>query len=167
LHVRLESLTYAMHNIRLRGPWQVEAIERYVRRADGTYGRSSEPMPAAVRMAMPADWSAALGGDFLGRVRYSRIFQKPTGLDTGERVFLVVEPARSLGSVSVNSKRLGAVCWGGAAGRFDVTDLLDDHNRLEIVVQHPVLDGMQEQNDDDSTSSVGGLVGEVRLEIDE
>lgn len=156
-----------MHSIRLRGPWQVEAIERYALRGDGEYRRSSEHLPAAARMTMPADWSAGLGGDFIGRVRYGRIFQKPTGLDAGKRVFLVVEPMRSMGVVSLSGKQLGKVYWGGAAGRFDVTDLLEDHNRLEIVVEHPVLDGTQRHNDDDSTSPAGGLVGEVRLEIEE
>ena len=84
-----------MHTIRLRGPWQLEPVFRYVLRADGGYDRLADGLPAAARMQVPADWSAALGGDFLGRVRYVRTFNSPPGLQPDERVWLVVEPQRS------------------------------------------------------------------------
>jgi hypothetical protein len=44
---------------------------------------------------------------------------------------------------------------------------LEDHNRLEIIVEHPLLDGTSQPEADDRTDSPGGLVGEVRLEIEE
>ena len=116
---------------------------------------------------MPADWSDLFGRDFFGRVRYRRMFQKLTGLESGERAFLVVEPPRSRGVISLSGKPLGEVVWGGPPARFDITDLLEDHNRLEIVVEHPVLDGAATADDDDFSQSPGGLVGEVRLEIEE
>jgi hypothetical protein len=149
-----------MHIIRLRGPWQVEAVARYVRQGDGTFRSTSDDLPAAARVTMPADWSAVLGRDFLGRVRYVRTFQKPTGLEDGERVFLVVEGARSAGVIALSRKRLGE-----APGRFEITEMLEDHNRLEIVVEHPVLDASGAAKDD--VGITGGLVGEVRLEIEE
>ena len=90
---------------------------------------------------MPSDWATLFGRDFFGRVRYRRLFQKLTGLESGERAFLVVEPPRSRGLISLSGKPLGEVVWGGPPARFDITDLLEDHNRLEIVVEHPVLDG--------------------------
>lgn len=151
-----------MHNIRLRGPWSVEPLERYVLRADGGYQRSTTELPAAAKMTMPADWGAVLGASFLGLVRYLRNFQKPTGLESGERVWLVVEGPRSRGSVELNRKRLG-----DAGGRFDITELLEDHNRLEVVVEHPVVDVRGMARDDDGTRLTGGLIGEVRLEIEE
>jgi hypothetical protein len=46
-------------------------------------------------------------------------------------------------------------------------DHLEDHNRLEIVVDHPALDAAGAANDDGGTRLPGGLVGEVRLEIEE
>jgi hypothetical protein len=98
----------------------------------------------------------------LGLVRYLRIFQKPTGLESGERVWLVVERPRSRGTVELNRKRLG-----DAGGRFDITELLEDHNRLEILVEHPVVDARGVARDDDDTALIGGLIGEVRLEIEE
>jgi hypothetical protein len=137
-------------------------VERYVLRANGEYERSTAGLPATTKMTMPADWSAVLGTAFLGLVRYQRLFQKPTGLDSGERVWLVVDPPRSRGSVELNHQRLGE-----AGGRFDITEYLDDHNRLEIVVEHPALDARGVARDDGDTRSPGGLIGEVRLEIEE
>ncbi len=89
-------------------------------------------------------------------------FQKPTGLEEGERVFLVVEAAWSWGVVALSRKRLGEV-----PGRFEITAVLEDHNQLEIVVEHPALDAAGAVKDDAHTDLPGGLVGEVRLEIQE
>ena len=155
-----------MHTIRLRGPWQLEPLARYVLRA-GRWEPSTEGLPGGARLTMPADWSAAFGADFLGRVRYDRVFQSPTGLESGERVFLVVEPPRSQGTVSLSGRQLGEVRQGGLPLRFDITDQLQDHNRLEVVVEHPSLDDAEPPHDDNVTSSPGGLIGEVRLEIEE
>jgi hypothetical protein len=157
-----------MHTIRLRGPWHLEPIEQYVRRGDDRYARSTDGLPANTRLTMPADWSSAFGEHFRGRVRYHRLFQSPTGLDLGERVWLVVEPPRSRGAVKLNGKPLGDIRWRAAAGRFDITDLLEDYNnRLEIVVEHPALDGDFLPNDHSDINQPGGLIGEVRLEIEE
>jgi hypothetical protein len=133
----------------------VEPLARFVGQADGALREVDEQLPAGCRANMPADWSEILGGEFLGRVRFTRAFHKPTGLDLGERVFLVVEAPRSHGVVKLNRKPVGEVRYGSAPLRVDVTDLLGGDERLEIVVQH------------DSHEVVGGLVGEVRLEIEE
>jgi hypothetical protein len=151
-----------MHTIRLRGPWSIEPLERYVLGPGGRYQRTSGDLPATAKMTMPADWGPAFGTAFLGLVRYQRIFQKPTGLESGERVWLVVDVPRSRGSVELNRHALGE-----AGGRFDITELLEDHNRLEVVVEHPALDANGTASDDGDTIAAGGLTGEVRLEIEE
>ena len=156
-----------MHIIRLRGPWQVEAVARFVPLPDGSYRPDHDNLPVAARMTMPADWSAVCGADFLGRVRYRRAFNKPTGLESGERVFLVVERPRSWGRGELNGKPLGDVARGESMGRFDVTAILEPHNQLEILVEHPALDGAFPAQDDGDLDAPGGLVGEVWLEIEE
>jgi hypothetical protein len=156
-----------MHVIRLRGPWQVEPVERFVAQSDGMYRATSVDLPKAARARMPADWSEQLGDEFSGRVRYVRTFQKPTGLEVGQRVWLVIEPPISWGAVELNHKRLGVVGRRGGPGRFDVTGCLEPHNRLEIVVEHPALDEHGAANDDSNSQLAGGLVGEVRLEIED
>ena len=129
-----------MHTIRLRGPWQVEPLERYVLQPDGGYERSTSELPAAAQMTMPADWAAVLGPRFLGARALSRNFQKPTGLESGERVWLVVEAPRSRGIVRAKPQALGCVRFGGQPGGLILRNLLEDHNRLEIVVEHPAID---------------------------
>jgi hypothetical protein len=156
-----------MHFIRLRGPWQLEPVARFVLQSDGGYVAVTDDLPLAATMTMPADWSAAFGGEFLGRVRYHRNFNTPTGLDEGQRVFLVVDSPRSRGVVALQDKRLGEVAWGGPPGRFEITGLLKIHNRLEIVLDHPPLDAANSAIDDGSTRPPGGMVGEVWLEIEE
>jgi hypothetical protein len=156
-----------MHTIRLRGPWHLEPLEQFVPTDIGHYERSTAGLPLSARVTMPADWSSVFDPNFYGRVRYHRIFQQPTGLESGERVFLVVEPPRSRGTVSLSGNPLGSVQWGGPPGRFAITALLEDHNRLEIVVEHPALDDALRPDDDSVTQVAGGLVGEVRLEIEE
>jgi hypothetical protein len=91
----------------------------------------------------------------------------PTGLDSGERVFLVVEPPRSRGNVTLSDAPLGQVSVGGPPFRVDIADRLEDHNRLVIVVDHPALDERGAATDDGNSTLLGGLVGEVRLEIEE
>jgi len=157
-----------MHTIRLRGPWQLEPVFRYVRRADGRFERHENGLPAAARMQMPADWGAALGGDFLGRVRYVRTFNAPPGLQPEERVWLVVEPQRSLARVVMVDETLGEVRADGPAQRFDITHRLSSHNRLEIFVDHPALVDLDGDGEGGGGEwEPGGLVGEVRLEIEE
>jgi hypothetical protein len=147
-----------MHIIRLRGPWQLEPVARYVARGGGQQC-AADDLPAPGRAQMPADWSATCGPDFRGVVRYRRSFQQPTGLTPGDTVRLVVEPPQSRATVRLADQELGIVRFNGPPGRFDITRLLADHNQLEIVVEHPAPD--------DPSESPGGLVGEVRLEIEE
>ncbi len=156
-----------MHIIRLRGPWQLEPVFRYLRRADGGYERSTENLPAAARMHVPADWNAAFGSDFLGRVRYLRNFNSPPGLQFDERVWLVVEPQRSEARVVMLEETLGTVTSEGPPQRFDITHRLSPHNQLEIFVEHPALVDEELSTSETISLPPGGLVGDVRLEIEE
>jgi len=156
-----------MHTIRLRGPWKLQAIERFVLRPDGSHCPTSDQLPSATLAKMPADWSEMLEECFLGVVRYSRNFNRPTNLEPHERVWLVVEPPRSHGRVCANDVELGCVRLGAPAGRFDITALLKDYNAVVIDVGHPELDGEGQAIGDGSLSEAGGLVGEVRLEIED
>jgi len=154
-----------MHTIRLRGPWQLEPVYRYVPRGDGRYAVQTDELPPAAKMTMPADWSDAFGPAFRGRVRYVRVFHAPPGLVPEERVWLVVEPQRTLARVAMAEEMLGTVAATGSRGRWDITHRLSETNRLEIFVDHPALENGQIAMGD--PVQPGGLVGEVRLEIEE
>jgi beta-galactosidase/beta-glucuronidase len=158
-----------VHSIRLAGPWRLEPTGRFLP-ADGGFPRLvAVDLPEAQTAKMPADWSAVCGPGYSGQVRYTRRFHKPQGLQEGEVVWLVVEPARSRAEVWLNGQRLGELSVVDSRLRVDVTKLLVDFNELVIVVSHPAVDNSV----DSPTSAVhdvpgrqpGGLVGEVRLEI--
>ncbi len=158
--------TDSRHIIRLRGPWQYQPLARTIRMADGSSQNESGNLPPPGRAKMPADWGESLGADFRGRVLYTRTFNRPTGLDEGQRVDLVVEQVDAFGVVSLNGQPLGEVGLSDTAPRFDITALLQPHNELRIEVELPRLTA-------DSAPLVrpgrenlpGGLIGEVRLEI--
>ena len=159
-------MTLDPHIIRLRGPWQLEPLQRFVKRSYGGYDGPTGGLPPNGRWKMPADWCETMGPDFLGVVRYRRTFHRPTNVDPRQRVWLVVEPPRSCGMVRLNGEFLGYARFGAPAGRFDVAHLLTTTNSLEIEVEHPELDENGMPLDDGSVHVPGGLVGEVRLEIE-
>jgi hypothetical protein len=159
-------LTLDPHIIRLRGPWQLEPVRQYIPRPDGGYDDCNDDLPAATKATLPADWSEAFGADFWGVVRYRRTFRRPTNLEPHQRVWLVVEPPRSLGTIRLNGQTLGVVCFGAPAGRFDVTGTLADANALQIDVAHPELDGDGVPSNEPGYDAPGGLVGAVQLEIE-
>ena len=156
-----------MHTIRLRGPGQLEPLERYVKNERGEYQSDTLGLPASDRWIMPADWSETMGPGFLGVVRYRRTFHRPSNLATGARVWLVVEPPLSYGLVRLAGRPVGEVEFGSPPGRFDITAMVADRNTLEIDVAHPALDDNWQPKDDGSASIPGGLTGEVRLEIED
>jgi hypothetical protein len=60
-----------------------------------------------------------------GSVRYSRRFHRPTGLESGDRVFLVLDG--SAAAVVLNGQPLAL-----GSGRYDITELLAAKNLLEL-----------------------------------
>lgn len=145
-----------MHKIRLRGPWRYEVLARI----DAAGERRTDDLPLPGKQKMPADWSAKLGADFYGVVRYRRTFHQPTGIEAGQGVWLVVEEVYSRGAISLNgqslaeARRRSAVAGGSDVVRVEIAPLLSPTNELIIDVEHSPGD-----------EGIGGLTGEVRLEI--
>lgn len=125
------------HVIRLRAPWELVAL-------------SPTDTIARQRVDVPHDWSATFDNAFTGTARYSRTFNRPTGLESHERVWLCIGGATEQAAVFINGASLGAAI-GPAGGEFDITPDLRSHNELAIEVS--------------SSKPGGGLTGEVRLEI--
>jgi hypothetical protein len=201
------------HVIRLRGPWDFEPLERFAAvnisiEPSGTSSPTPSPgattpnpasesplaqppdLPAAGRAQLPADWSAALGQSFCGRVRYTRRFNRPTNLDPSERVWLVIDGVDAHGDCAINGHKLGTIDGYALPAASDITSLLAPSNVLEIEVELradaplipplPLGEGRGEGSPQiacapDSLSYTtprpgragltGGPIGEVRLEI--
>ena len=129
------------HTIRLRGPWQLEPVERFVLQPDGRY------RPVDRRLA------AAGAGDDAGRLvrRLRRRFSGPRPLspDVSEadrtrigRAGVAGRRAAAVaGRVSLSDKLLGFVSSRATRRHASTSPIaLEDHNRLEIIVDHPALD---------------------------
>ena len=139
-----------LHLIRLPGPWQVRVVQQTAGSAD---------LPKAFSCRVPGDWTEPLGHEFRGSVRAERRFNRPTGLEPGQPVYLVVEQVDFRGKVTLNDRPLGPVGLDHEL-RHEITELLIDQNRLSIEVELPL--NCQRPGRE---SRGGGLLGEVRLEI--
>jgi hypothetical protein len=156
----------ASHVIRLRGPWEYEALARTRIAADGSRLISRENLPPPGRTHLPADWGATLGPDFRGLVRYTRRFGLPTHLDPHDQVSLVIDGVDFFGSVQFNGTPLGAMQGYNQPTAFEVRQLLAPRNMLLIEVELPVYESPAAGPVRPGRENLpGGLIGEVRLEI--
>ena len=104
---------------------------------------------------MPCDWGGTLGTDFRGTVLFRRVFHTPTGLDLDEQVWLAFDEVRTHANVHLNGQPVGEFSTSDCPARYNITALLtDDANILAVRVRH-------------EGEGQGGLVGDVRLEIEE
>jgi hypothetical protein len=129
------------HRIRLRGPWQVTALECADPRV---------PLPQPARMHIPCSWADGGWPGFRGRANHARSFGRPSGLGANERIRLIIEMVSGVGQARLNQQPIGAV-HGDGSFECDVTGLLAVRNLLEI--------------DLSADGDWGGVVGEVRIEI--
>jgi hypothetical protein len=154
------------HIIRLRAPWQLQTLVRYVPLASGEFQEDSVDLPSTAKADVPGDWTELLGADFLGRVRYTRSFNCPTNLDPNERVWLVCDGVDGAADFSLNGTSIFTVAGPNQAGSCNVTTHLRPHNLLSVEVS--LLPPSHAQHVPRATSRAGrggGITGEVRLEI--
>lgn len=156
-----------MHTIRLRGPWNYLPLCRTTWTAEGTSTEIEGAVPSGGRLNMPADWQSILGNDFFGRVRFERHFHCPTGLTEQDQVFIAIEEVDALGSVQLNGQHVGDISANAGPTRFDITILLQQRNRLEVVVDLPRLQAESAPLERPGREQLaGGLIGEVALQIE-
>ncbi len=156
-----DSTLSSPHVIRLRGPWQLQPLWRWAVAEDGAAVKNRDALPPSGRIQAPADWSGVLGRDFCGQARHQRFFHRPTGIDAGERVWLVCDGALDSAIVTLNGRQLGEFTGPAAGARFDVTQQLAPRNELLIDVTFAVT----AEPGTPAVDRCGGLTGEVRLEI--
>lgn len=160
-----------LHVIRLRGPWDYTPLARFVDGGDAAIPsveplvESAADLPPSGRVRMPCDWAESLGAGFRGRVAFRRRFGRPTGIDDGQRVWLVCEGANARATLVLNGEPLGEVSGPSAPSEFDVTARLHERNELTATVEFPHPTGGLANCDEGAATLVGGLTGEVRLEI--
>jgi len=143
-----------IHSIRLHGPWNAQVLECF---------ESTEPVSELERrLKIPSDWGDWLGNSFRGRVGFQRTFGFPTGLEPHQKIWLVAVEADFRADVSLNDAPIGNVQLGSPGLRVEVRNLLrlSNHLRIEVELPNDAQRGVR-------NSLAGGLIGEVRLEIEE
>jgi beta-galactosidase/beta-glucuronidase len=154
------------HVIRLRGPWELEPLARFVAGDDGAFREQTRDLPAGGKVTVPGDWGELLGRDFIGRVRYTRRFNRPTNLEPDERVWLALDGVDPRADIALNGRPIGQANGYQAALRFDITAALAEHNVLAVEVCMPGASLDDAGCRPGRVGLPGGLIGEVRLEIE-
>ena len=112
------------HEIRLAGPWQVDWV-------------GPEDVPpdtiAVENSTFPVDWEK-LFGEVAGTARFTRRFNRPTGLTRETRVWLAIPDYCGMLSVELNQKVLAILPEEDLPVRLDITHALAPHNRLVLEV---------------------------------
>src|SRR5262249_51208295 len=109
-------------------------------------------------------WGDILGADFRGRARYSRHFNRPTGLDPHEHVWCVIDGVDPTGSATLNGQPLGEVPGYALPAEFEITSLLQERNELTLDIETPAANSPQTPRPG-RDALPGGPIGEVRLEV--
>jgi Glycosyl hydrolase 2 galactose-binding domain-like len=114
------------------------------------------PKSAMHVIRLRAPWEVEPLEESPNSVRCTRHFNKPTGLDDGQRVWLVIDGLACTAAVSLNDVPVGQASRlspGDLPARFDITPLHEPRNKIVIEFECSV-----------SSDPVASL-GEVRLEI--
>ncbi len=140
------------HSIRLRGPWQCQALP----------DRNQHPEAPPFRVKVPFAWTSEPLVSQEQGLRLTRHFQSPATLDEDERLWLLIWGADPSAEVSLNGERLGTLSGYAVCGEFEITSLLQKRNELQLDLP-PLASGTSPRPGRESLPA--GLIGEVWLEV--
>ena len=138
------------HRIRLRGPWEAQALWHFEQVPGAAARRSDANLPVPGRMQLPGRWRDVGWAGFAGRAEHLRRFGLPRQIDDSERIWLTFGGIEGRAAIRLNGEPLGDADGGGSF-EFEVTGRLRPRNELVVTVE--------------ADSDAGGLWGEVALEI--
>jgi len=141
-----------MHTIRLRGPWRYR-LASPAQRAEAAAQRPAALGQREPAVRLPAPFSAIAGAGFRGSAVLARRFNRPTGLESDDRVLLSIGPAAVAGRLWINDSFLGDIASDSAA-TYDITPRLQLSNELRVEL---IVDGDPEPT--------GSILGDVKLRI--
>ena len=99
-------------------------------------------------------------------MKWTRGFGRPTNLQEAEQVELVISPLRTDVSVRLNEIELTADPRNATNARFNVTNRLDDRNRLVLEVDSPrQTTGVENYPAEQVGQPTAAPFGEIHLEI--
>lgn len=126
--------TEPIHRMHLKGPWDYEWVEGPTGSASSAEDEDmtmDSPLLTNFRVRMPSSVQEAFG-NMSGRVIFRRRFQKPTNLDSNERVHIAFDGIGGRAEVSVNGTTLGSLSNNSETVSFDMTEVLEHSNELAV-----------------------------------
>lgn len=126
--------TEPIHRMHLKGPWEYEWVEGPSGSASSAEDEDltmDSPLLTNFRVRMPSSIQEAFG-NMSGRVVFRRRFQKPTNLDSNERVHIAFDGIGGRADVSVNGTTLGSLSNNSETVSFDMTEVLEHSNELAV-----------------------------------
>ena len=116
-------------------------------------------------VTLPWTWNAIDGQDggndyFRGTYEFEKFLRRPE-MSEGSRLILEITAAANTAEVYINGKRLGRHDGGFSACRFDLTDDLEEENRITIFADNSENDCVYPQKAD--FTFYGGLYRGVKL----
>ena len=140
----------------------------------GVYGkrlhsRGTGPAARRRKYSNAGRLGSILGNDFRGRVHFTRSFHRPTGLTLDTEIRLVIDAVDCFGEVAINNHAIGSMRGDEGRRHFKIGRLLDLRNQLSVIVECPRVTASSPPlpRPPGREGQPGGLIGEVRLEIDE
>lgn len=116
------------HRIRLRGPWNWDAL-------------GSDRVLASGKAIMPAAMAELTPSAVVEQLRCQRRFGYPGRIDSHERVWVLAQGLSAAAAINLNGTLLGLVEPRRSAA-FDATTLLQARNVLDINLAGPFDDGL-------------------------
>lgn len=126
--------TEPIHRMHLKGPWDYEWVEGPTGSASSAEDEDltmDSPLLTNFRVRMPSSIQEAFGS-MSGRVIFRRRFQKPTNLDSNERVHIAFDGIGGRADISVNGTTLGSLSNNSETVSFDMTEVLEHSNELAV-----------------------------------
>ena len=156
------------HSIRLHGPWEssslnpapgscIDEMPASLVNFDPRASGESNPRPAKVQI--PEHWPVWWASTSFDAVRLERRFGLPTGLESGQEIWLIVEASQLAISISLNQTSLGEFAATETHFEFSIRAHLLSRNCLRLDIQSA------HQESGNQILARGGLIQEIRLEI--
>jgi beta-galactosidase/beta-glucuronidase len=148
-----------LHRMNLKGPWDYEWLDGPHALGESSTADKAEAendfLLAHSRVRMPSSIEDAWGA-VTGQIRFRRRFQKPTNLESHERVHIAFDGLGGSAAVLLNDEPLVELQEVDSPETFDVTDRLGQSNVLSVELTW---------QPGESSKKSGGLWGPVALEI--
>ncbi|MDO5424183.1 MAG: glycoside hydrolase family 2 TIM barrel-domain containing protein [Eubacteriales bacterium] len=117
-------------------------------------------------VSLPHTWNNVDGQDggndyYRGRCLYEKTFEKPKAFGEGKQVYLEFQAAAMIADVLVNGKKLAHHEGGYSTFRVNLTDVLEETNRIQVFVDNAANDFVYPQMAD--FTFYGGLYRDVTL----